>query len=269
MARTLERGPVQLGRLVEVGVHIADALAAAHAAGVVHRDLKPGNVMLTRDGRVKILDFGLARQDRVPGVDSTTMAVSQPGVILGTPRYMSPEQVRGEPVDARSDLFSLGVILYEMASGKPPFRGTSSVEVMSAILKDEPPELPPPMQPALDRIVRRCLEKEPDLRFQRSADLAAALKSLFALPAQAARPRSHKAIWAAAAALTAITVGAISFWAKRPPPPRIIDWVQITNDVRGNGAPMLTDGTRLSSTLLDELHKFCYAVANRLRYPCR
>ena len=191
LARIIQRGPLPLRKLIEVSTQICDGLAAAHTAGVIHRDLKPGNIMLSRDGRVKILDFGLARQNHAHGVDSTTMDASHPGMILGTPGYMSPEQVRGEPTDARSDLFSLGVILYEMASGKPAFRGSSSVEVMNSILKDEPPELPPSSPPALDRIVRRCIEKEPARRFQWAADLGFALQSLSPSPKREER-RKHR-----------------------------------------------------------------------------
>jgi eukaryotic-like serine/threonine-protein kinase len=117
LAAVIGHGPLPLRKLIEVSAQICEGLAAAHTAGVIHRDLKPGNIMLTRDGRVKILDFGLARQDRAPGFDSTTVEASSPGMILGTPGYMSPEQVRGEPTDARSDLFSLGVILYEYGLG--------------------------------------------------------------------------------------------------------------------------------------------------------
>jgi serine/threonine protein kinase len=112
LARVILRGPLPLQKLIDVSTQIADGLAAAHTAGVTHRDLKPSNIMLTRGGRVKILDFGLARQDRAHGVDDSTMEASHPGVIVGTPGYMSPEQVRGEPTDARSDIFSVGVILY-------------------------------------------------------------------------------------------------------------------------------------------------------------
>ena len=142
LTRSILRGPLPVAEVIEVGTQLAEGLAAAHAAGVVHRDLKPGNIMLTRTGRVKILDFGLARQDPVPGFESGTTDVSHPGVILGTPGYMSPEQVRGTSVDHRSDLFSFGVVLYEMLCGKPAFEGASSADVMSAILKEDPPNLP-------------------------------------------------------------------------------------------------------------------------------
>ena len=214
LARALVGGPLPLRKLIEVGTQIAEGLAAAHAAGVVHRDLKPGNIMLTRDGRVKILDFGLAHRDRVPGPDSTTMEVSHPGVILGTPGYMAPEQVRGEATDARSDLFSLGVILYEMASGKRAFRGGSSIEVMNSILKNDPPELPPASPPALDRIVRRCIEKQPARRFQSAADFGFALGGVFAVPAVATpvRKRASWRVWIAAAAVCCCVAGGIAYW---------------------------------------------------------
>ncbi len=191
LARVIQRGPLPLRKVIEVGTQICDGLAAAHPAGVIHRDLKPGNIMLTRDGRAKILDFGLARQERAHGVDSTTMEASHPGMIMGTPGYMSPEQVRSESTDARSDIFSLGVILYEMASGKPAFRGTSSVEVMNSVLKDEPPELPPASPPALDRVVRRSIEKQPERRFHSAADLGFALNSLSASPLSAMKRRGE------------------------------------------------------------------------------
>ena len=160
LRRAIEAGPLPAPRAIEIATQVAAGLAAAHAAGLVHRDLKPANIMVTRAGQVKILDFGLAKQ-RYPAPDSTTAYLTDEGVVLGTVGYMSPEQVRGEPADPRADLFSFGVVLYEMLCGKRAFAGGSSVEVMNAILKEEPPELPASVPPALGRIVRRCLEKEP------------------------------------------------------------------------------------------------------------
>src|SRR5262249_28868476 len=149
-----------------------------------HRDLKPENLFITKDGVVKILDFGLARQSgpKQAGARPTDLATepieTDPGKVMGTAGYMSPEQVRGQAADARSDIFSLGIVLYEMVSGKRAFSGDSSVEVMNAILKQEPPELDEALHPALDRIVRRCLEKKPEERFEATRDLAFALESI-------------------------------------------------------------------------------------------
>jgi len=191
LRRMIEAGPLPAARVIEIATQVAAGLAAAHAAGLVHRDLKPDNIMVTRDGHVKILDFGLAKQRRTPP-GSTTADLTDEGVVLGTAGYMSPEQVRGEVVDHRSDLFSFGVVLYEMLCGKRAFAGDSSVEVMHAILKDEPPELPVSVPPALALIVRRCLEKEPDRRFQSAADLGFALESL-SLFTPGPTPPEHRA----------------------------------------------------------------------------
>ncbi len=216
LAHVLERGALPLRKLIEVGTQIADGLAAAHAAGVVHRDLKPGNVMLTSGGRVKILDFGLARQDHVRGPENTAVKISMPGAILGTPGYMSPEQVLGEAANAQSDLFSLGVILYEIASGEPAFGPGSSIEVMHAILKEDPPELPPSSPPALDRIVRRCMEKQPAMRFQSAADLSFALASLSRSQAATTPPARKRLTWSLWTAVTvvclALGTGGIAWW---------------------------------------------------------
>jgi serine/threonine protein kinase len=177
LANAIRRGPLAVPKALEIATQIADGLSAAHAASIVHRDLKPANVMVTRDGRVKILDFGLALRRRT-SQDSTTMDMTDEGAVMGTVGYMSPEQVRGETVDHRSDLFSFGVILYEMLGGKRAFAGASSVEVMHAILKEEPGELPASVPPACDRIVRRCLQKDRERRFQTALDLGFALESL-------------------------------------------------------------------------------------------
>jgi Tol biopolymer transport system component len=252
LRRAIERGPLPAPKAIEIAMQVAAGLAAAHAAGLVHRDLKPANIMVTRDGQVKILDFGLAKQ-RHDAQDSTITDLTDEGAVMGTAGYMSPEQVRGEAVDYRSDLFSFGVVLYEMLCGKRAFAGASSVEVMNAILKDHPPELPASVPPALSRIVRRCLEKEQARRFQSAADLAFALQpSSPALPRVAVPQRRAARTWVlAGACVTAL--GAAYLWLSRPlPPPRITGTVQITNDGRGNGAPMLTDGTRLLFNLTGE-----------------
>jgi serine/threonine protein kinase/Tol biopolymer transport system component len=205
----INRGPVGARRLSEIGAQIADGLAAAHSLGILHRDLKPENIMITRDGRVKILDFGLAKQTvHSKGDETATVLLSQPGIVLGTAGYMSPEQVRAEPVDPRSDIFSLGCILYELATGSRAFAGGSAAEVMSAILKDEPPALASgslPLPPALDTIIRRCLEKRPEQRFHSASDLAFALRSMSSLsgsqPAQAVtKTPQRKWIWVVALA---------------------------------------------------------------------
>jgi Tol biopolymer transport system component len=219
LASAIEPGPLALQKALEIATQIAEGLTAAHAAGIVHRDLKPANIMVTRDGRVKILDFGLALRQR-SSQDSTTMHITDEGTVLGTAGYMSPEQVRGETVDQRSDLFSFGVILYEMLGGKRAFAGASSVEVMNGILKEDPPELPATVPPAIDRIVRRCLQKDRERRFQTAADLGWALQtpSPSQPPAKATRRRTRLTRAAVVAAIcAAIAIAAYLFEAHSRP----------------------------------------------------
>jgi serine/threonine protein kinase/Tol biopolymer transport system component len=247
LRRMIEAGPLPAPKVIDIAAQVAAGLAAAHAAGLVHRDLKPDNIMVTRGGQVKILDFGLAKQGRTAG-DSTATDLTGEGVVMGTAGYMAPEQVRGEAADHRSDLFSFGVVLHEMLSGKRAFSGSSSVEVMHAILKDEPAELPASVPPELGGIVRRCLEKEPDRRFQSAADLAFALRpSSPSLPRAAAPKRRAWLKWATLAG--SVVAGAALYWLTRPlPPPRITATVHVTNDGRPKNGPLLTDGSRVFFT---------------------
>ncbi|MDP9190518.1 MAG: protein kinase [Acidobacteriota bacterium] len=184
----LVRGALSPRKAVDAALQMALGLAAAHEKGVVHRDLKPDNIFLTRDGRLKILDFGIAKLTGHALSDGPTfeVAATEPGMVLGTVGYMSPEQVRGESVDHRSDLFSLGAIFYEMLSGARAFKRNSGIETLSAILKEEPPDLTeilPAIPPTLERLVRRCLEKDREVRFQSARDLAFNLEMLSTMSA--------------------------------------------------------------------------------------
>src|ERR1700678_2988292 len=227
LRQELSGGALPLRRAIEYGTEIAQGLAAAHDKGIIHRDLKPENIFVTRDGRVKILDFGLAklaRPEAAPEDGATLEAVpTSAGVVLGTVGYMSPEQVKGEPADARSDIFALGTILYEMFSGQRAFRRDTSAETMTAILKEDPPELATsgkPISPPLERIVRRGLEKKPQQRFQSARDLAFNLEGISGntstslaqvLPASAGK-QPRKWLVPLAAGLLLLIVGAAGGW---------------------------------------------------------
>jgi serine/threonine protein kinase/Tol biopolymer transport system component len=235
LAKVLEKGPLPLAQVLKYGVEIADALDKAHRQGIIHRDLKPGNIMITRSG-AKLLDFGLAKA-AVPLTTGATLSaavtrttpVTQPGTIVGTFQYMSPEQIEGKELDGRSDIFSLGAVLYELLTGQRAFQGKSQLSVASAILEKEPAPIStikPLTPPALDHAIRRCLAKDPDERWQTARDLALELKwsaeggpQVTLAPAGTAngiRVRGRGALlWGVASLILAIITG-LAIWNLKP-----------------------------------------------------
>ncbi len=238
LADRLGKGPLPAEQLLKYGIEIADALDKAHRQGIVHRDLKPGNVMLTKSG-VKLLDFGLAKF-QAPGRDvssgvsrlATEMQASQPlterGTVLGTFQYMAPEQLEGKDADSRSDIFSFGAVLYEMATGKKAFSGSSQASLIGAILRDDPPaisEISPMIPPALNRVVKTCLAKDPEDRFQTAHDAKLQLQWVVeggsqagvAAPVVARRKNREKLAWAiAAAAVVAAGLATVGYLRRAP-----------------------------------------------------
>lgn len=225
-----------LEQLLPIAIPLADAVSSAHQAGIVHRDLKPGNVMLSSSGvRVKVLDFGLAKlyggQFVATDALTGTAPITADGRIVGTIAYMSPEQAEGRPTDARSDVFSLGVMLFEMATGRRPFSGDTSISVITSILRDTPPalnEVKPELPLEFARIVRRCLQKDPDRRYQTAVDLRNALDELkqesdsgtlsAVLPARPSGFGRLKRSTIAAGAVGIVVLGAFGVWAARARP---------------------------------------------------
>jgi Tol biopolymer transport system component len=234
-------GPLPPRKTIDFAVQIAHGLAAAHEKGIVHRDLKPDNVFICRDGRAKILDFGLAKLTVPESVDATVTRQTIAGVVMGTAGYMSPEQVRGEKIDQRSDIFSFGAVLYEALSGQRAFEGRSGADVASAILKEDPPDRltkERDIPAALDRIVRHCLEKNPEDRFQSSCDLAfhldstlAVLDSSTAVPVPMQKRRTGRPLrWVIAFLLVAVGAGgAWWFRGRTEPGPKIVKFLRLTD----------------------------------------
>ena len=270
----LRGGPLPVRKAVDIAVQVARGLAAAHSKGIVHRDLKPENIFLLRDGHVKLLDFGLARQTST-GSDATETgtAITDPGVVMGTAGYMAPEQVRGAAVDVRTDLFALGAVLYEMLSGKRAFKGETAAATMSAILTADPPELTSAraeVSPALDRVVRHCLEKNPAERFGTASDVAFALDAVSGtsvstassvLPAH--RPRLSPRHWLAvsAGALAVLGAGVLVDRALRPSPASITFETKTWDEEWITNARFAPDGqTIVFAAVRDDVNPRLYAI---------
>ena len=263
LRQCLIRGPLPMRKTVDLALQMAGGLAAAHDKGIIHRDLKPENLFLTKEGRLKILDFGLAKllQESPSPSRSTLSTESSAGIVMGTVGYMPPEQLRGLAVDQRSDIFAAGAIVYEMLSGKRAFRGETAADTNEAILNRDPPALSetnPFIPLAFERIVRRCLEKNPDERFHSIRDVAFALEAISDLsstPASGSAAReanareypaglSHLRGVVFFAAAIVVLAGLFTWLSWPPPPPKVVSTTQVTHDGVGK-TNVLTDGARL------------------------
>jgi Tol biopolymer transport system component len=259
LTEAIRRGPLPLRKTIDYGIQIARGLAAAHEKGIVHRDLKPDNLFITKDERIKILDFGLAKFTQPKeSLPHAAVTVTLPGVALGTLGYMAPEQVRGFNVDHRADIFAFGAILYEMVMGKRSFERKTSADTISAILNEEPPsisQLAPDTPAGIDRVVRRCLEKNPEQRFQSASDLAFALEALSdptisgtgIRPASAGTSRTRRIAYSVFAVVIALVIA--GYLLMQPAaPPRVSNYRQLTHD--GQQKAMVgTDGARIYLSL--------------------
>jgi serine/threonine protein kinase len=263
--RLIPAGGLPVEQIVEIASVLADALAAAHEKGIVHRDLKPANVMVSSEGRVKVLDFGLAKDVRAAdqgGATLTSVSRTEVGVVMGTPAYMSPEQASGRPLDPRTDIFSLGVLLHEMATGRRPFDGDSSAELISAILRDTAllvTDLRPDLPTDLARIIRRCLEKDPRHRVQTARDVSNEFRDLSRQTHPKSAPASPPVSRSTPAADSAAARADEGFWVAVLP-----------FKYSGNNADLTALADGLSEDVVTGLSRFSYlrviARGSTLRY---